>query len=271
MIHGDFHGRVARPRARRSAIERGHRTDGWFPPDVERRSIHGAAPQFTDVEAATRPFLTGIKAFDLRTPLPQGGKVGVFGGAGVGKTVLIIERARRRPHHAVQPRAPERDHQLAPGDRRRIRNHAARRQAGGLTRSPRRRACVRPTIGAMGSPSGRSSRRAEARRCCTHRMRSCTLKGSAERVGANAQPDWRYEWSERHAAGIAEPMRPPDHGQERSARSVRRPSPPWSRGLTSPISGPPSRRFSETSRGATARTASRRWPAIRTGSSSTGS
>ena len=82
----------------------GVRLDGRpVPLDVERRSIHGAAPQFTDVEAATRPFLTGIKAFDLLTPLPQGGKVGLFGGAGVGKTVLIIELMLRtvREHKGV--------------------------------------------------------------------------------------------------------------------------------------------------------------------------
>ncbi len=72
-------------------------------PDVERRSIHGVAPQFTEEEPATRPFLTGIKAFDLLTPLPRGGKVGLFGGAGVGKTVLIIELMLRtvREHKGV--------------------------------------------------------------------------------------------------------------------------------------------------------------------------
>jgi F-type H+-transporting ATPase subunit beta len=82
----------------------GRRLDGRpVPRDVERRSIHGAAPEFTDEEPATRPFLTGIKAFDLLTPLPQGGKVGLFGGAGVGKTVLIIELMLRtvREHKGV--------------------------------------------------------------------------------------------------------------------------------------------------------------------------
>jgi F-type H+-transporting ATPase subunit beta len=74
-----------------------------LPPDVERRSIHGAAPPFTEEEPATRPFLTGIKAIDLLTPLPRGGKVGLFGGAGVGKTVLIIELMLRtvREHKGV--------------------------------------------------------------------------------------------------------------------------------------------------------------------------
>jgi F-type H+-transporting ATPase subunit beta len=74
-----------------------------LPPDVERRSMHGAAPAFTEEEPATRPFLTGIKAIDLLTPLPRGGKVGLFGGAGVGKTVLIIELMLRtvREHSGV--------------------------------------------------------------------------------------------------------------------------------------------------------------------------
>jgi len=76
---------------------------GLLPPDVERRPIHGAAPAFTDEEPATRPFLTGIKAIDLLTPLPRGGKVGLLGGAGVGKTVLIIELMLRtvREHKGV--------------------------------------------------------------------------------------------------------------------------------------------------------------------------
>jgi F-type H+-transporting ATPase subunit beta len=74
-----------------------------LPCEVERRSIHAESPPFTDEEPATRPFLTGIKAFDLLTPLPQGGKVGMFGGAGVGKTVLIIELMLRtvREHKGV--------------------------------------------------------------------------------------------------------------------------------------------------------------------------
>ncbi|HYB44523.1 MAG TPA: F0F1 ATP synthase subunit beta [Candidatus Methylomirabilis sp.] len=82
----------------------GTRLDGRpMAPDTERHSIHGAAPEFTDEEPAARPFLTGIKAIDLLTPLPQGGKVGLFGGAGVGKTVLIIELMLRtvREHKGV--------------------------------------------------------------------------------------------------------------------------------------------------------------------------
>jgi F-type H+/Na+-transporting ATPase subunit beta len=61
----------------------------------ERRAIHGAPPTLVEQEAATTPFVTGIKALDLLAPLPRGGKAGLFGGAGVGKTVLIIELMQR--------------------------------------------------------------------------------------------------------------------------------------------------------------------------------
>lgn len=69
----------------------------------ERRPIYGAPPQLTDQQAVTAPFLTGIKALDLLVPLPRGGKVGLFGGAGVGKTVMILELMQRtvREHRGV--------------------------------------------------------------------------------------------------------------------------------------------------------------------------
>lgn len=57
-------------------------------------SIHREAPGFDDREAATQIFETGIKAVDLLAPYPKGGKVGLFGGAGVGKTVVIMELIR---------------------------------------------------------------------------------------------------------------------------------------------------------------------------------
>ncbi|MGE0822369.1 MAG: F0F1 ATP synthase subunit beta [Candidatus Binatia bacterium] len=70
----------------------GNPVDGGPPlNEEERRSIYNAPPQLTQQEAISSPFVTGIKAFDLLLPLPRGGKVGFFGGAGVGKTVLIIE------------------------------------------------------------------------------------------------------------------------------------------------------------------------------------
>ena len=56
--------------------------------------IHAKPPLMKDQKVVTNPFITGIKAIDLLTPYPSGGKIGLFGGAGVGKTVLIIELMR---------------------------------------------------------------------------------------------------------------------------------------------------------------------------------
>ena len=53
--------------------------------------IHKDAPEFVDQSPATEVLMTGIKVIDLLTPYPRGGKIGLFGGAGVGKTVLIME------------------------------------------------------------------------------------------------------------------------------------------------------------------------------------
>lgn len=58
------------------------------------RSIHQDAPDFTEQSTKTEVFETGIKAIDLLAPFIKGGKVGLFGGAGVGKTVLIQELIR---------------------------------------------------------------------------------------------------------------------------------------------------------------------------------
>ena len=57
----------------------------------KKRSIHQPAPAFTEQSTSTEVFETGIKAVDLLAPFIKGGKVGLFGGAGVGKTVLIQE------------------------------------------------------------------------------------------------------------------------------------------------------------------------------------
>lgn len=62
-----------------------------LPPDVPRRPIHRAPPPLADGAAAIELFVTGIKAVDLLTPLALGGKSALFGGAGVGKTVLVME------------------------------------------------------------------------------------------------------------------------------------------------------------------------------------
>ncbi len=63
--------------------------------DVERWEIHRPAPDFAALEPSKRLFETGIKVIDLLTPYVAGGKIGLFGGAGVGKTVLITEMIRR--------------------------------------------------------------------------------------------------------------------------------------------------------------------------------
>ena len=55
------------------------------------RSIHQDAPVFDDLSTAAEPLFTGIKVIDLLEPYAKGGKIGLFGGAGVGKTVLIME------------------------------------------------------------------------------------------------------------------------------------------------------------------------------------
>ncbi|SDT21428.1 F0F1 ATP synthase subunit beta [Actinopolymorpha singaporensis] len=58
---------------------------------TERWPIHRPAPPFDQLEGKTEMLVTGIKVIDLLTPYVQGGKIGLFGGAGVGKTVLIQE------------------------------------------------------------------------------------------------------------------------------------------------------------------------------------
>jgi F-type H+-transporting ATPase subunit beta len=58
---------------------------------TERNPIHRSSPSLTDQAVATEVLETGIKVIDLLTPYPKGGKIGLFGGAGVGKTVLVME------------------------------------------------------------------------------------------------------------------------------------------------------------------------------------
>jgi len=62
-----------------------------IPVDTERWPIHREAPKFTALEPKTEIFETGIKVIDLIAPYVKGGKTGLFGGAGVGKTVIIQE------------------------------------------------------------------------------------------------------------------------------------------------------------------------------------
>jgi F-type H+/Na+-transporting ATPase subunit beta len=70
-------------------------TEGESYEVTERWGIHRKAPAFDQLEAKTTMFETGIKVIDLLTPYVNGGKIGLFGGAGVGKTVLIQEMIAR--------------------------------------------------------------------------------------------------------------------------------------------------------------------------------
>ena len=73
----------------------GEPIDDMDPPEYEDRwSIHRDPPEFSDQSEATEILETGIKAIDLLCPYVKGGKIGLFGGAGVGKTVLIMELIR---------------------------------------------------------------------------------------------------------------------------------------------------------------------------------
>jgi len=74
----------------------GDPVDGSSTPEkIERWPIHRPAPRFEDLEPKTEMFETGIKVIDLLEPYVQGGKIGMFGGAGVGKTVIIQEMIHR--------------------------------------------------------------------------------------------------------------------------------------------------------------------------------
>jgi F-type H+-transporting ATPase subunit beta len=70
----------------------GNPIDGLPPIETtQRKPIHVASPSLVNQRIATEPFVSGIKVIDLLMPFPEGGKIGLFGGAGVGKTVLMIE------------------------------------------------------------------------------------------------------------------------------------------------------------------------------------
>jgi F-type H+-transporting ATPase subunit beta len=70
----------------------GEPVDGLGEVKTDKRSpIHREAPAFVDQVPATEVFETGVKVFDLLVPFVKGGKMGMFGGAGVGKTVIIME------------------------------------------------------------------------------------------------------------------------------------------------------------------------------------
>ena len=66
--------------------------------DEKRRAIHQPAPTFADLTISSEILFTGIKVIDLLEPYSKGGKIGLFGGAGVGKTVLIMELIHNIAH-----------------------------------------------------------------------------------------------------------------------------------------------------------------------------
>jgi F-type H+-transporting ATPase subunit beta len=70
----------------------GEPVDEQGPVDADaHRSIHQSAPEFSEQSTESEVLVTGIKVIDLLAPYAKGGKIGLFGGAGVGKTVLIME------------------------------------------------------------------------------------------------------------------------------------------------------------------------------------
>lgn len=78
----------------------GHPIDGLpAPTDVEWRSVHRAPPALTQRSTRSDIFETGIKLIDVLVPLERGGKAGLFGGAGVGKTVLLTEMIHNMVGH----------------------------------------------------------------------------------------------------------------------------------------------------------------------------
>jgi F-type H+-transporting ATPase subunit beta len=76
---------------------------GPQPQSIERHAIHAEPPPMREQRVVEEPFVTGIKAIDMLTPYPRGGKIGLFGGAGVGKTLLMIELMRHtiREHRGI--------------------------------------------------------------------------------------------------------------------------------------------------------------------------
>lgn len=70
----------------------GRPVDGLGPVSYDKMSpIHRSAPKFTEQDTTVRVLETGVKVIDLLVPFPRGGKMGMFGGAGVGKTVIMME------------------------------------------------------------------------------------------------------------------------------------------------------------------------------------
>lgn len=78
----------------------GEPIDGGPPVHAERRPIYRSPPPIAERRVETGVFETGIKVLDFLTPVPRGGRLGIFGGAGVGKTLLIMELIHNVVAHA---------------------------------------------------------------------------------------------------------------------------------------------------------------------------
>lgn len=81
----------------------GNAIDRMPPPDAQWRSVHQKPPPLAQRSTRSEVFETGIKAIDVLMPLERGGKAGLFGGAGVGKTVLLTEMIHNMmgQHHGI--------------------------------------------------------------------------------------------------------------------------------------------------------------------------
>ncbi|RPJ14429.1 MAG: F0F1 ATP synthase subunit beta, partial [Desulfobacteraceae bacterium] len=78
----------------------GRPVDGLGPVSHEKMMpIHRLAPKFTEQDTTVRVLETGVKVIDLLVPFPRGGKMGMFGGAGVGKTVIMMEMVNNIAMH----------------------------------------------------------------------------------------------------------------------------------------------------------------------------
>ena len=190
--HGAGRRRDQGPRVQRHSATCLNLKEGETLEVKERWGIHRKAPAFDQLESKTQMFETGIKVIDLLTPYVQGGKIGLFGGAGVGKTVLIQEMIARvaKDHGGVSVFA-------GVGERTREGNDLIVGDGGGRRHRPDR-AGLRPDGRAAGHPAaGRAvraddggvlPRRAEPGRAAVHRQHLPVHPGRLRGVDA-ARPD----------------------------------------------------------------------------------
>jgi len=99
------------------------------PSDVEWRNVHRAPPPLTRRSTKSEIFETGIKVIDVLVPLERGGKAGLFGGAGVGKTVLLTEMIHNMIEHQEGREHFLRHRRTLPGRRGTLPRYEGRRGA----------------------------------------------------------------------------------------------------------------------------------------------